>query len=63
MYEQEDLDRLNKDDKWIRAFYKNGLENEAKTVDAIHDTLQWRKQFDAKGIALFVLLFILQLIH
>lgn len=48
-YEQCDLDILNKNNDWAKAFFQHGAENEDRTVDLISEVLQWRKDFGCKG--------------
>jgi len=49
-YHPLDLDRIEKDNKWIRAFYEHSFENKDKTVNMIDEVLLWRKKFNANGI-------------
>jgi hypothetical protein len=49
-YHPLDLERINKDTKWIRAFYKHSLENSERTVGMIDEVLTWRKKFNANGL-------------
>ena len=53
-YHALDLERINKDTKWIRAFYKHSLENNERTVNMIDEVLTWRKKFNANGTNFFV---------
>jgi hypothetical protein len=48
-YHPKDLERIHKDNKWLRAMYKHSLETADKCVDNIHEILHWRKEFEANG--------------
>lgn len=49
-YHEKDLERLRKDNLWVRAFFKHGLEDTHKTASVINESLTWRKQFGANDL-------------
>lgn len=49
-YHPKDLERVNKDNEWMKAFHKHGLEDHNKTVDVMDEILTWRKNFGANGL-------------
>lgn len=48
-YHSKDLERINKNNEWIKAFYKNGLDDHHKAVDLMDEVLTWRQKFGANG--------------
>jgi len=48
-YHSLDLERLRKDNEWLKAFYKYANEDPVKTVSMVHDVLLWRNDFGTNG--------------
>ena len=49
-YHPKDMERIHKDNEWIKAFWKNGLEEHNRAADLIDEVLDWRKKFGANGL-------------
>lgn len=48
-YHPKDMERIHKDNEWIKAFWKNGLEEHNRAADLADEVLDWRKKFGANG--------------
>jgi hypothetical protein len=61
-YHKSDLERLQADNEWIRAFYKHGYESHDKTVAIINEVLTWRQEFEANSEYIFNLIYTLHIL-
>jgi len=50
VYHPRDLERLKKDNEWIKAFYRQSMEDNEKTLCLIDEVLAWRKFSDVNNI-------------
>lgn len=48
-YHKSDLDRLRRDNQWIKAFYKYSQESQEKAVNMLDEVLAWRNEFGSNG--------------
>ena len=44
------MERINKNNDWIKAFHKHSLGDHNKSVDLVNETLKWRKRFGANDL-------------
>lgn len=49
-YHFRDLERLQKDNEWIKAFYRHSIEDIDKTLTLIDEVLVWRKALDINSL-------------
>lgn len=50
VYHVLDLERIQKNNDWIKAFLKHSFDSPDKAADMIHDVLKWRQTFDANSL-------------
>ena len=61
-YHQMDIQRLTRDNEWLKAFYKHSQQINDKTVDMLNEVLSWRKEFNANCKITLLMIFFLSMI-
>jgi hypothetical protein len=46
VYHSNDIDRLQKDNEWIKAFYRHSMEEVDTTICLVDEVFTWRKNSD-----------------
>lgn len=49
-YHPKDVERVRKDNEWMKAFWKHGEDEHSRAVDVMNEVLDWRKKFGANGM-------------
>jgi hypothetical protein len=55
-YHDADVERIKAGTDWIRACYKHSSDSADRTLNTIDEVLTWRKEFEANGKRLTILL-------
>jgi hypothetical protein len=48
-YHKYDLDKLRRNNEWLKAFYKYSQEDHEKTIIMMNEVLTWRSEFGCNG--------------
>lgn len=49
-YHKLDLERIRRDNDWLKAFYKYSEQDETRTVNMLDEVLTWRNEFGANDL-------------
>lgn len=52
VYHYDDIDRLQKDNEWIKAFYRHSMEDIETTISLMDEVLTWRMSQDINNLIL-----------